>query len=76
MNNINVSKEILMDMKKRGETLLDLIKKLEKISGSNKKSKEAKKVVEKFLNCHITSPAILKRYHEVLQLMERFQNGL
>lgn len=76
MNNVNVTKDILMDMKRRGQALLSLIEDLEKVNGSNKKSKEAKKVVSKFLRCHITSPAILKRYHEVLQLMERFKNGI
>ena len=76
MNELNVPMEIILDMKKRAETLLKLITNLEKVSKANKKSREAKKVVTKFLNCHVTSPAIMKRYHEVIQLMERFQNGI
>lgn len=73
---IEATKEILLDMKNRAEALLMLIEKLEKSQGSNKKSREAKKVVSKFIRCHITSPAIYKRYHEVLQLMEKFKNGI
>ena len=76
MNNLQISMDILLDMKRRAGTLLTLIEKLEKLNGSNKKSREAKRVVTKFVNCHLSSPAILKRYHEVLQLMERFQNGV
>lgn len=76
INQVKVSIEILKDMKVRAHALLTLIEKLEKLQGSNKKSREAKKVVNKFICCHLTSPAIYKRYHEVMLLMERFKNGV
>lgn len=69
---MNPQIEILMDMKHKAETMLDIIQKLEKKQKSNKLSREAKKVLNKFLSCHITSPAIYKRYHEVMLLMERY----
>lgn len=64
--------QILLDMKQKAEVMLDIIEKLEKKQKSNKLSKEAKKVISKFLRCNITSPAIFKRYHEVMLLMERY----
>lgn len=67
--------KILLDCKKKVETVIKFIEDLEKVQGSNKQSKQAKKTMQKFLNCHITNPAIYKRYQEVMILMERYANG-
>ena len=69
---MNATLQILLDMKQKAEVMLDVISKLEKKNKSNKLSRQAKKVLTKFINCHITSSAIHKRYHEVIMLMERY----
>ena len=67
---------ILKDAKRKVEQVIKFIEDLEKIQGSNKQSKQAKKTMRKFLNCHITNPAIYKRYQEVMILLEKFKNGI
>lgn len=68
--------EILKDLKRKAENILNFIKQMEKLRGASKESKQAKKTLEKFLKCNITSPAIYKRYQEVMILLEKFKNGI
>lgn len=68
-------KKILLDAKTRVQNVIEFIEDLEKRAGSTKQSKKAKQVMNKFLKCHITSPAIFKRYQEVMILMERYANA-
>ena len=72
----NARFEILKDLKRKAENILNFIKQMEKLRGASKESKQAKKTLEKFLKCNITSPAIYKRYQEVMILLERFKNGI
>ena len=71
----NARFEILKDLKRKAENILNFIKQMEKLQGSTKESKKAKKVMERFLKCNITSPAIYTRYQEVMILMEKYANG-
>lgn len=68
--------EILKDLKKKADNILNFIKQMEKLRGSTKESKQAKKTMEKFIKCNITNPAIYKRYQEVMILMEKYANGI
>ena len=72
----NARFEILKDLKRKAENILNFIKQMEKLRGASKESKQAKKTLEKFLKCNITSPAIYKRYQEVMILLEKFKNGI
>ena len=65
-----------MPAKKKVEAVMGFIRQLEKSQGSNKKSKTALKTMQKFLNCHVSNPAIVKRYQEVMILMEKYANGV
>ena len=67
--------QVIVDCKHKVESVIKFIEQLEKIQGSNKQSRNAKKTMQKFLNCHITNPAIYKRYQEVMILMEKYANG-
>lgn len=71
----DAQKKIILDAKQKVNSVISFIEQLEKSQGSNKQSKLAKKVMNKFLTCHITNPAIFKRYQEVMILMERYANG-
>lgn len=68
-------RQIIIDAKNRVAQVIELLKRLEKTQGSNKKSKQAIKTMQKFLNCYITSPAIYKRYQEVMILLEKYANA-
>ena len=70
----DAQKQVILDAKKRVESVIEFIQKLEKIQGSNKQSRQAIKTMQKFLNCYITNPAIYKRYQEVMLLMEKYAN--
>ena len=72
----NARFEILKDLKRKAENILNFIKQMEKLRGASKESKQAKKTLEKFLKCNIASPAIYKRYQEVMILLEKFKNGI
>ena len=65
-------KQVILDAKQKVQIVIVFIKQLEKINGSNKQSRQAIKTMEKFLNCHITNPAIYKRYQEITLLMEKY----
>ena len=68
--------QVILDLKKKVEAVMGFIRQLEKSQDSNKKSKTALKTMQKFLNCHVSNPAILKRYQEVMILMEKYANGV
>lgn len=68
----DAQKKVILDAKDKVTEVIQFIKKLEKINKSNKKSRKAIKTMQKFLNCHITSTAIYKRYQEVMILLEEY----
>lgn len=67
-------KQILVDAKTRVQHVITLIKKFEKVEGRTKKSRKAIKIMEDFLKCNITSPAIYTKYQDVVLLLERYAN--
>lgn len=70
-----MNNEVWQHVKKNVENVIKHIETLEKKEGCNKESKNAKKIMRNFLKCNITSPAIYKRYQEIMVLMERYANG-
>ena len=69
-----VQKQVIMDLKNRVQNVVKFLEELQKKKGSNKLSRNAIKIMKKFLSCHITNPAIYKRYQEVMILMEKYAN--
>lgn len=70
-----IQTQIILDLKNRVEQVIEFIKDLEKTQGSNKMSRKAIKTMQGFLKCNITSPAIYKRYQEVMILMEKYAHA-
>ena len=70
-----VNNAIIIEAKHKVQHIVDCLKALQKKNGKNKKAIKAIKVMEKFLNCHIKSGAIMKRYFEVTKLMEEYAHA-
>ena len=70
-----INNAVIIEAKHKVEHIVNCLKALEKLHGKTKKSTKAIKVMEKFLNCHIKSDAIMKRYFEVTKLMEEYAHA-
>ena len=71
-----INNALIIEAKRKVEHIVNCLKALQKKNGKNKKAIKAIKVMEKFLNCHIKSEAIMKRYFEVTKLMEEYANAV
>ena len=70
-----VNNAMIIEAKQKVQHIVNCLKELQKKKGKNKKAIKAIKVMEKFLNCHIKSGAIMKRYFEVTKLMEEYAHA-
>ena len=62
----------ILVLKAQVQKVYDHLVKLQKRFKKTKKSKNALKVMEKFLNCHLSCPTILQKYEDVVSLMEEY----
>lgn len=65
------TKSILV-LKTQVQKVYDHLVKLQKKFKKTKKSNKALKLMEKFLNCHLSCPTILQKYEDVVSLMEEY----
>ena len=66
--------EFYIEAKKRIRTVYESFIKLQKVTKPSKKGKQLIICMDKFLNCHLSSPAIGKKYQDVVTLLEELQN--
>lgn len=62
----------LIDVKKKVENIVAYIVIEQKRHGKTKESKAALKVMNEFLKCNITNPAIFRKYHAVVTFIEKY----
>lgn len=63
---------VILEAKTRVESIINGLKKIEKKVKKTKQSRKAIKVMEDFVKCNVTSPAISKKYQAVMELLAQY----
>jgi len=66
--------KVFSEAKTRVQAIVNGLKKLEKKTKKTKKSRRAVKIMEDFIKCNITSPAIVDKYERVVEELKQYSS--
>ena len=67
--------KFLVGAKEKVQNLIDVLKKIEKKTKKTKQSRKFMKILESFVACHITNPAIIDKYSEIVTVLSKYYKG-
>jgi len=67
--------EFLVEAKNKVQNLINVLKKIEKKTKKTKQSRKFMKMLESFVACHITNPAIIDKYSEIVTVLSKYYKG-
>lgn len=67
--------QFLVEAKRRVQSIIDVFKKIEKKCKKTKQSRKIMKLLESFVSCHITNPAIVDKYTKIVEILSKYYKG-
>lgn len=66
--------EVLVEAKRRVQSVLNIFRTLEKKTKKTKESRKMTRLMEEFIRCNITNPVIVEKYQRIVDVLSKFYN--
>lgn len=64
--------EVILEAKRRVQSVIDVFKKIEKKCKKTKKSRKMMKLMEEFVKCNVTNPVIVDKYKKIVAVLAQY----